>query len=268
VNLLGIVQRLHRESGGAGSSPATVVGQAGEMGRLVDWANEAWMTIQRLPQWAWQWEQASITILAGTNVTAQSVPVQRLSNPLSDEQEKAFVIKDNLLRRQLKPEQQAKMIAELYPDYLDTVSSSDGGSLGGLKKKIEAETGLSSKTLQRHKATHTLAKTVAKSEGKDKPNVEHYRKAITTLNKQRRAKQPEKPASDRTGKAQSSAAGQGQGKGRGDGDAALRAFNSALNDALRKVEMQPAAVLKVAVRHAKSWLKDVERKHKAAERVK
>lgn len=77
MNLLGIVQRLHRESGGAGSSPATVVGQAGEMGRLVDWANEAWMTIQRLQQWAWQWEQASITILAGTNVTVQSVPVQR-----------------------------------------------------------------------------------------------------------------------------------------------------------------------------------------------
>lgn len=52
------------------------------------------------------------------------------------------------------------------------------------------------------------------------------------------------------------------------GDEALRAFNSALNDALRNVEMQPASVLKVAVRHAKSWLKDVERKHKAAERVK
>ena len=52
------------------------------------------------------------------------------------------------------------------------------------------------------------------------------------------------------------------------GDEALRAFNSALNDALKIVEMESAAVLEVAVRHAKSWLKDVERKHKAAERVK
>jgi len=48
------------------------------------------------------------------------------------------------------------------------------------------------------------------------------------------------------------------------GDEALRAFNSALNDALRNVEMQPASVLKVAVRHAKSWLKDVERKARSA----
>jgi hypothetical protein len=45
------------------------------------------------------------------------------------------------------------------------------------------------------------------------------------------------------------------------------AFNKALNEALRIVEMQPASVLKVAVRHAKSWLKDLERKHRSAERV-
>jgi hypothetical protein len=73
---------------------------------------------------------------------------------------------------------------------------------------------------------------------------------------------------DRTGKAQKGATGQSRGQGMGDGDAALRAFNSALNDALRKVEMESAAVLKLAVRHTKSWLKEVERKHRAAERVK
>ena len=77
MNLLGIVQRLHRESGGAGSTPASVVSQTGEMGRLVDWANEAWMTIQRLQHWSWQWEQASSVIAATTNVTAATVPVQR-----------------------------------------------------------------------------------------------------------------------------------------------------------------------------------------------
>jgi len=48
------------------------------------------------------------------------------------------------------------------------------------------------------------------------------------------------------------------------GDEALRAFNSALNDALKIVEMESVAVLDVAVRHAKSWLKDLERKHRAA----
>jgi len=137
------------------------------------------------------------TLLAGHNrreaasqLGLKSVPVQRLSNPLSKDQERAFVIKDNLLRRQLKPEQQTKMLAELYPDYLDTVSSSEGGSLGGRKKQIGKETGFSGKTLQRHKKTHLLAKTAAKSEGKAKPELEHYRKAVQTLNDERRAKQP------------------------------------------------------------------------------
>jgi len=50
------------------------------------------------------------------------------------------------------------------------------------------------------------------------------------------------------------------------GDEALRAFNSALNDALKIVEMESAAVLAVAVRHAKSWLKDLERKQRSAKR--
>ena len=141
--------------------------------------------------------KADKTLIAGHNrlraaqdLGLEAVPVQYVETSLSPAQEKAFVIKDNLLRRQLKAEQQARMLAEFYPDYLDTVSSSEGGSLGGRKKQIEKETGLSGKTLQRHKKTHLLAKTAAKSEGKAKPELEHYRKAVQTLNDERRAKQP------------------------------------------------------------------------------
>ena len=107
-----------------------------------------------------------------------------------------------------------------------------------LAKKIEAETGIKAGTAKRLIA--------------DIKRIDSQRKSL----------------SDSTGKAQKGAKTQGKGQGRGDGEAALRAFNSALNEALRKVEMQPASVLKVAVRHAKSWIKDVERKQRAAERVK
>lgn len=175
------------------------------------------------------------TLLAGHNrreaasqLGLKSVPVQRLSNPLSKDQERAFVIKDNLLRRQLKPEQQTKMLAELYPDYLDTVSSSEGGSLGGRKKQIGKETGFSGKALQRHKKTHLLAKTTAKSEGKAKPELEHYRKAVQTLNNERRAKQPKNTPSDRTGKAQASSAKPGKGSGRDENLTGFPAVSAAL----------------------------------------
>lgn len=194
------------------------------------------------------------TLIAGHNrlraaikLGLETVPVQYVETTLSPAQEKAFVIKDNLLRRQLDGEQKAKLIADLYGEQIR--ETQHGGARGNqhkktakvqvnLAKKIETETGIKAGTAKR---------------------------IIADI---KRADSPRKPASDRTGKPERSAAGESRGQGKGDGDAALMAFNSALNDALKKVEMQPASVLKVAVRHAKSWLKDVERKHRAAERVK
>ena len=73
-----------------------------------------------------------------------------------------------------------------------------------------------------------------------------------------------KAPSDRTGKAQSSAASQGKGKGRGENEKALRAFVSGLNNSLRGVELENAQTLKAAVGIAKAWLKDVERKARSA----
>lgn len=45
---LEIVQRLRMECGIAGTGPTTVVGQTGEMLRLVNWASAAWFQIQSL----------------------------------------------------------------------------------------------------------------------------------------------------------------------------------------------------------------------------
>ena len=178
-----------------------------------------------------------------------TVPVQYVETELSREQETAFVVKDNLLRRQLTAEQKESLIIRPYGKEIhkdnrggDRGNQHTGGKSGKsssepLAKKIASETGIAEGTAKR-----ILAK--------------------------ERAKVSQKGHSDRTGKPQKGAAGQGRGQGKADGDAALKAFNSALNDALKKVEMQSAAVLKVAVRHAKSWVKDLERKHKAAERAK
>lgn len=196
------------------------------------------------------------TLIAGHNrlraaidIGLEVVPVQYVETELSREQETAFVVKDNLLRRQLTAEQKESLIIRLYGKEIhkdnrggDRGNQHTGGKSGKsssepLAKKIASETGIAEGTAKR-----ILAK--------------------------ERAKVSQKGHSDRTGKAQKGATGQSRGQGKGGGDAALRGFNSALNDALRKVEMESAAVLKLAVRHAKSWLKEVERKHRAAERVK
>lgn len=77
MNFLSIARRLRQEAGIAGTGPTSVVSQAGEMGRVVDWVNDAWLTIQRKQHWDWLWEQATVTILAATSSTAGSIPANR-----------------------------------------------------------------------------------------------------------------------------------------------------------------------------------------------
>ncbi|MBD1208508.1 MAG: ParB N-terminal domain-containing protein [Ignavibacteria bacterium] len=68
------------------------------------------------------------TLLAGHNrlrvaqiLGLRSVPVQYVEDDLSSEQEQHFVIKDNLLRRHLKPEQRIELYKRLYPNFDDRV---------------------------------------------------------------------------------------------------------------------------------------------------
>lgn len=77
MNFLATAQRLVREAGIADDGPISVVSQTGEMGRVVEWANDAWLTIQRKQHWDWLWEQATVTILAATSATAGSIPANR-----------------------------------------------------------------------------------------------------------------------------------------------------------------------------------------------
>lgn len=192
------------------------------------------------------------TLIAGHNrlraaeaLGLESVPVQYVETELSPESETAFVIKDNLLRRQLDATEKERLIIQLYGQ--EIMQSQHGGARGNqhsksakvqvnLAKKIESETGIKAGTAKR---------------------------IIADIKRSDSAK---KPLSGRTKSPQKGSAKQGRGVGRGENEKALRAFNSALNTALKQVKLESTETLAVAVRHAKSWLKNLERKQRSAKR--
>lgn len=54
MNRLQLTQRLLRECGVSGTGPSTTISQSGELGRLVDWIDTAWLEIQEeRPNWNW-----------------------------------------------------------------------------------------------------------------------------------------------------------------------------------------------------------------------
>ena len=68
MNFLDLCQRLVRETGIADDGPATVTGQIGDFGRVVDWINDAWLKIQSIrADWNWAWSTGTATLTASTN---------------------------------------------------------------------------------------------------------------------------------------------------------------------------------------------------------
>lgn len=66
MNFLQLCQRLRQECSISGSGPTSVVGQSGEMQRLVDWTNQAWTEIQEFrPNWNWMVGAFSFQTVAG-----------------------------------------------------------------------------------------------------------------------------------------------------------------------------------------------------------
>lgn len=66
TNYLDLCQRLVMECGIPGGGPSTVVGQTGELQRVVAWINAAWTYIQSLHQdWDWLRTSASWTTTSG-----------------------------------------------------------------------------------------------------------------------------------------------------------------------------------------------------------
>lgn len=119
------------------------------------------------------------TLLAGHNrlriakeLGFKTVPVQYVDDGdgefmLNDEQIRHFVIKDNLLRRQLSSDEWIEKYRLLYPDFDEQILKNGAGKRDGLTAtKIAHDTGQNpeavKKQLQKHKATLT-----------EKPKREH-----------------------------------------------------------------------------------------------
>lgn len=139
------------------------------------------------------------TLFAGHNrhraaieIGLSTVPVQYIEDTLTPEQEREFVVKDNLFRRQLTATERASLLFELYPDEMDTVSISKGKNKG-VNQKISGETGISEKTIQRSRVLASAAKEIAASKGRE-PVAEDFEEAQEEINARRRRTDAEKNA--------------------------------------------------------------------------
>ena len=69
MNFLQLVQRTRRKCRVTGTGPTTVVSQAEEYARLVDFVNEAWMWLQlKRPDWRWMRNSMSFPTVSGQAV--------------------------------------------------------------------------------------------------------------------------------------------------------------------------------------------------------
>ncbi|WP_277810689.1 hypothetical protein [Chromohalobacter canadensis] len=66
MTFLELCQRLRQEVGAAGTGPAAVTGQHGEMQRLIGWVQQAWREIQAEQQeWRFAWAEGEVELSAG-----------------------------------------------------------------------------------------------------------------------------------------------------------------------------------------------------------
>lgn len=115
------------------------------------------------------------------NLTA--VPVQYVLEPLNEQEERGFVFKDNLLRRQLSAQEKEQLVRNLYADELQKDNrggdrkskqskiKSSNELLISLPEKVEQETGIKAGTVKR-----ILAK--LRKEGSTKPKASDTKKKV------------------------------------------------------------------------------------------
>ena len=121
------------------------------------------------------------TLLAGHNrlraakqIGLEKIPVQWVEDDLSRKDQEGFVIKDNVLRRQLSAEEKESLIVSLYGEQIR--ESKHGGDRGNqftggkvkvnLAKQIEQETGIKEATVKRIVAKHKKAQAKQKPQPK------------------------------------------------------------------------------------------------------
>ncbi len=77
MNRLELCQRTAELAGIPTASFLTTVNLTGEARRVVRWVDDALEQILQSHLWNFQWEQATVTIQAGTNATAGTIPPHR-----------------------------------------------------------------------------------------------------------------------------------------------------------------------------------------------
>lgn len=72
MNFLQLCQQLAHECGVNGPGPTTVVGQTAsiELGRIVNWVNQAWVDLQGRRNWSWMWVSGNLVITSGQSTIA------------------------------------------------------------------------------------------------------------------------------------------------------------------------------------------------------
>lgn len=71
MNFLALCQRTREKCGISGVGPSTVLNQTGEMLRVVNWVNEAWVDIQNAqPSWDWMRSEFSLPTVANKQAYA------------------------------------------------------------------------------------------------------------------------------------------------------------------------------------------------------
>jgi ParB-like chromosome segregation protein Spo0J len=76
-----------------------------------------------------------------------TVPVQYIENNLNIEQQKQFLVKDNVLRRHLTPNERVYLYRFLIPDFDEKLELINSKSLGINQTKLADESGLNPKTV-------------------------------------------------------------------------------------------------------------------------
>lgn len=79
MDFLSLCRRLRQETGISNTGPSNVTGQTGDMLRLVDWIQEAWMRLQALhTDWNWMWREGTLSVSQGSSVLTLPTDLQRL----------------------------------------------------------------------------------------------------------------------------------------------------------------------------------------------
>jgi len=93
-------------------------------------------------------------LLAGhrrLNIASQlklkTVPVQYASRDLTDEEEKSFIVRDNVLRRHLSPDERRTLYRFLVPGFEEKIKNRNSATMGVNTREIAEKTGLNPRTV-------------------------------------------------------------------------------------------------------------------------